>query len=288
VALRPPDPHALPEPVAVRPGEHACCRFARLADRRRVALGLLRAGLEQRHRLLYLSDTEDGSGVGAAFAAADPVIAAALAREQLVVRTAAEVYAPDGHFDIDRMLDSIRVERDRALQDGDGGLTLTGEIGDAFCAAGGAALVEEYESRLDALQITRLSLLCQYDPARFSPGPLARVARCHDVDLAPELAGIGREGCLSMGRLPSGALRVAGRLDFESAPALEGVLDAHERGARRFDLDDVSYADVAGMRALRGRTGQPLTITGASPAVLRLLKLLAWDTDPLVTLVEIG
>jgi len=287
VAEQPPDTDALPVPVAVRPGEHACCRFARLADRRRVAVGLLRAGLDQRHRLLYLCDTGDAAGVGAALAAADPAIAAALARDQLGVRASAEVYAPDGDVDVEGVLGSILGERDRAIQDGNEGLTITGEIGDAFCAAGGAAL-EEYERRLDALQIDHASLLCQYDPAHFSPGQLARVGRCHDVDLAPELAGIGREGCLAAGRLPTGVLRVTGKLDFDSAPALEGALDAHEPGERRFDLDDVSYVDMAGMRALRGRTRQPLTITSASPTVRRFLELLAWDTDPLVTLAEIG
>jgi hypothetical protein len=34
------------------------------------------------------------------------------------------------------------------------------------------------------------------------------------------------------------------------------------------------------MRALRGHTSQPLTIAGASPTVHRMLRLLAWDSDP--------
>jgi hypothetical protein len=38
------------------------------------------------------------------------------------------------------------------------------------------------------------------------------------------------------------------------------------------------------MRALRGRTGQPVTIVAAPPAVRRLLALLAWDTDPAIEL----
>jgi hypothetical protein len=286
VTLRPPDPGALPDAVAVRQGEHACCRFARPADRRRVAVGLLRAGLDQRHRLLYLIGTGDVGRVGAALAGADPVIAAALAGEQLGVRVLDGVHTPDGHFDVDRMLAAILVERDRAIADGNEGLTLAGDIGGAVAAAGGAGLLEEYERRLDALQIDHASLLCLYDPARFSPGPLARAGRCHDVDLAPELAAIGREGCLGAARLPSGVLRLAGKLDFDSAPTLERTLDAHELGGRRMDLDDVSYADVAGMRALRGHSGQRLTITSASPAVLRLVALLAWDSDPLVTIAE--
>jgi ABC-type transporter Mla MlaB component len=238
--------------------------------------------------LLYVIDAGDARSVGAALAAADPVIAAALAGEQLRVRALAELHPPGGEFDAHRMLATILAERDRAIQDGNEGLTLAGDIADAITTAGGAALLEEYERRLDALQIDHTSLLCQYDPARFGPGPLARVRRCHDIDLAPELAAIGREGCLGAGRLPSGVLRLAGKLDFDSAPTLARTLDAHEPGMRRMDLDDVSYADVAGMRALRGRPGQRLAITSASPAVRRLVALLAWDRDPLVTIAETG
>jgi hypothetical protein len=39
---------------------------------------------------------------------------------------------------------------------------------------------------------------------------------------------------------------------------------------------------VTGMRALRGRTAQPLEIVAASETVHRLLRLLAWDTDPAI------
>jgi STAS domain-containing protein len=64
------------------------------------------------------------------------------------------------------------------------------------------------------------------------------------------------------------------------------VLDAHFHGPLRLDLANLSYVDVAGMRALRGRRGQRLTISPASDAVRRLLALLAWDTDPDVELLE--
>ena len=45
------------------------------------------------------------------------------------------------------------------------------------------------------------------------------------------------------------------------------VLDAHFEGPLRLDLADLSYVDVAGMRALRAHKGQRLTISPASDAV---------------------
>jgi hypothetical protein len=65
-------------------------------------------------------------------------------------------------------------------------------------------------------------------------------------------------------------------------PDRERLARAFVRGRLRLDLDDVALIDVAGMRALRGRTGQSSTIVAASAAVRRLPALLAWDTDPAI------
>ena len=114
---------------------------------------------------------------------------------------------------------------------------------------------------------------------------MTELAAHHDVDASPELAAIGRDGPVSAARVRgSQALRLAGELDFDGAPAVADVIAAHFHGPLRLDLADLSYIDVAGMRALRGRTGQQVTIAGASEAVRRVAELLAWDTDPDVQL----
>jgi hypothetical protein len=64
------------------------------------------------------------------------------------------------------------------------------------------------------------------------------------------------------------------------------VLDAHFPGPLRLDLGDLSFVDVAGMRALRGRPGRSLTVGPVSDAVRQMLALLAWDTDPDVEILE--
>jgi anti-anti-sigma regulatory factor len=60
------------------------------------------------------------------------------------------------------------------------------------------------------------------------------------------------------------------------------TIDAHFHGPLKLDLADVRFLDVAGLRALRGRTRQAITIVDASPPVLRLLALMGWDTDPAI------
>ena len=61
---------------------------------------------------------------------------------------------------------------------------------------------------------------------------------------------------------------------------LLGFLDDNVHGLLRVDLADVEFADVAGMRALRGGRLRQLVIDGASDPVRRLVGLLGWDTDP--------
>jgi ABC-type transporter Mla MlaB component len=107
------------------------------------------------------------------------------------------------------------------------------------------------------------------------------------VEISPELAPLGRDGDLAGARvLRTGALRLAGELDYDCAGTLADVLAAHFCGNLRLDLADLRFVDVVGMRALRGKAWQALSIAGASEPVRRLLSLMGWDTDPDVEVLD--
>jgi anti-anti-sigma regulatory factor len=271
--------------VPVRPGEHACCRFPRPEDRERLTFAFVRAGLERRHKVLCLHEPEDSGSFVQRLVAADARVADALASGQLEVRPARREYLPDGMFDSDRMLTTLRAEHRRALDSGFTGIAVTGDISVVSSELGAEELASyEQEVAGDPFDASRV-LLCHYPQGRLPAAQLSALAGCHDVDVSPELAPIGREGALSAARVRSSqALRLAGELDYDGAPSVGDVLAAHFHGPLRLDLSDLTYVDVAGMRALRGRAGQPLTIAGASDAVKRLAEILAWDTDPDVEL----
>lgn len=283
---------ALDQSVAVRPGEHACSRLARADDQRMFARAFVRGGLANGHKVVYLSDRDrdrviaDLTGQGDEVQQ-DGVIEAALASDQLDIRGASDTYMPDGTFDVEHMLRTARNEHDRALSEGYPALSLTGEMAWALCGAPGTELITEYERRLDeTAQEATLVILCQYDQGGFARGPLGDIAAAHSVDVSPELAPIARTGYLLAARTggAGATLRLAGELDFACADVIAGVLDAHFHGPLRVDLTDLRYADVTGLRTLRGRKEQTLTIAGASEAVMRLVALLAWDTDSRVEL----
>ena len=259
----------------VRPGEHACCRFGLASDRRRVVANVVGHVLRRGDRAVYLHDRLHADDLISDLGHADEALGTALERGQLVVRSP-RIHAVEGTFDIDFLLGSCSDERDRSLADGYEALTLIVEVGASIADV---QALEDFEQRLDALASPATAILCVYDPARAAPS--SAVASLHDVDFAPELAPVGRQGHLEAAHLRSGALRLAGELDFDAAPILTDVLSARFRGSLALDLADLHFVDVAGMRVLRGRREQrSIAIVAASKGVRRLSDLMGWDTDP--------
>jgi anti-anti-sigma regulatory factor len=259
----------------IRPGEHACCRFGSATDRTRLVASVVGSVLRRGDRAVYLHDRVDAHELISDLMDADEAVKTALERGQLVVRSP-RILAVDGTFDIDFLLGSCSDERDRSLADGYQGLTLIVELG---ASVADAEALDDYEQRLDALATPETAILCIHGPARAAPS--SAVASLHDVDLAPELAPVGRDGYLEAAYLRSGALRLAGELDFEAAPILTEALCARRRGSLALDLADLHFVDVAGMRELRGRPEErSIAIVAASEVVRRLSDLMGWDTDP--------
>jgi anti-anti-sigma regulatory factor len=276
--------------VTVRPGEHACCHFAQAGDRERVAVAFVRDALRRGDKVVYFVDSHAAAPVASWLDGVDPSFEPAIARGQLEVRRAEDAYMPEGRFEPDRMLSMLRAEHEQALAEGYAGLSASGEMPTAIAGIPGHEQLGSYEARIAVdMDAASCSILCQYDHGRFGPGLLSDVVDAHEIDASPELAAIGRDGELAAARdRRRNALRLAGELDFGCAQTVSEVLDAHFRGPLRLDLADLSYVDVAGMRALRGQKGQRLTIAPASEPVRRLLALLGWDTDPEIELLETG
>ena len=267
--------------IAIRPGEHACFRFERQEERERIADAFMCVGLRLGHRVVYLCESRDVDATLLRLTAAEPDVASALRTGALEVRDANTMYLDGRSFDVEQMIAALRAEHRRALADGFAGLSVTGDVVSALGAAEAEALVE-YERRLDeefgdATQV----LLCQYDQHRFETGTLVEMTEAHHVEVSPPLATLDPTGALAAARVhPPETLRLAGELDFENVAGLLDYLDANVHGPLRVDLADVAFADVAGMRALRGSRHQQLTIADASEPVRRLVGLLGWDTDP--------
>ena len=101
------------------------------------------------------------------------------------------------------------------------------------------------------------------------------------MDLQP----IGRGGYLAAASVGHECVvRLTGELDVETAATVAAVIDERCDGPVCLDLADLDFVDVAGLRALRGSKDHPIAIAGPSDAVLRLVTMLGWDSDPAVEL----
>jgi hypothetical protein len=260
----------------MRPGEHACSRYARDDDRDRIAAAFVRDGLVRGHKVVYLCDREDLPARAARLDHVAHETVGTPAPGQLVVLATHDVYTRDGTFEVDRVLATARDEHARALAEGWPAVRFTGEMAWACDGVPGCDHLVEYERRLDgAPRDPTLTLLCQYDERRFAQDTLADVCVQHGVDFSPELAPLCRDGQLSAALTrPGPTLRLTGELDLTRADAVAELLDAY--GPLRLDLADLTFIDLAGLRALRHPAGPP-RITAASRPVRRLIDLLAWD-----------
>jgi anti-anti-sigma factor len=87
---------------------------------------------------------------------------------------------------------------------------------------------------------------------------------------------------------PEHVVRLTGELDVEAAATVAAVIDKRCGGPVCLDLAELEFVDVAGLRALRGTKEHPIAIAAPSDAVLRVIKLLGWDSDPGVELRSVG
>jgi ABC-type transporter Mla MlaB component len=277
--------HHVPLAVPIRSGEHACCRFDDARDRSRLTLAFVRARVRRGDKVIYFAD---GDGVEAFDLQGSPALVPARERGQLEIRPSQDVYLQDGRFEPERILAMLLRDHEQAAADGYRGLSVAGEVPPTICQSHGGDQLTSYEAQVASrCNEPSYALLCQYDHRKFHPDLVEEVVESHQVDAAPELAAIGRAGELAaVWDRRRSSLRLAGELDYSCAGVVSAVLDERFPDQRRLDLADLSYVDVAGMRALRGRAGQRLTIGPVSHAVRRLVPLLGWDTDPDIELME--
>lgn len=239
-------------------------------------------GLARGDKVVHLSADAEAIDLVVRATALGAPVGPALASRQLVIRHSRNPHMHDGGFDVERMLTTVRIDHRTALDDGYGAVSVSAEMDWPSEIAPTRAELAEYERGITELaRDGTLRVLCQYDHDTFERDVLTEVGCTHAVDISPELAPIGREGTIAAARVDYGrTLRLAGELDFSCAGGLGRVLEAHVHGRRSFDLADLDELDVAGWRALRGRRGQQVRITGMSASAHRLLGLIGWDADP--------
>jgi len=163
-------------------GQHMCYIFNDDAERLRVMTRFLESGLLAGEKLLYMADAMSREEM---LDCLEEIGVDARAREkELTVADATPIYCPDGVFNTENMLETIRNFYDTAVKDeGYPGARGSGEM--SWCLVEGRveeSSLMEYEARLNYVCAEHpLTACCQYDARLFDGKTIMDVLAVHPV-----------------------------------------------------------------------------------------------------------
>jgi signal transduction histidine kinase len=173
-------PRVLTALESVGQSAHLCALYEREEEQVAAAVAFFRIALARGEWCVYLG--EDGGGTTLLGALRSEGIAAdeALRAGKLALRSRAETYLEDGHFDPQRMAKWIADQIRAATGAGFAGLRLVGEMTWALGLHAGVGRLAEYEAKLnDVVRGQPATLLCQYDRSRFSTPVIREMLATH-------------------------------------------------------------------------------------------------------------
>lgn len=268
------------------PGDHVCWSFPDDAERRRVAIAHVRAGLRERHRVVYAVAAVDPDTALAELDRGGIDTAAAARTGGLRVVDAHRVYLNGGTFDPAVVETFWQAEIDRTRRDGYTGMHALGDMAWAARPVPGIGRLPAYEAEINrAYTGGYVTGICLYDRRLFGDVALAAIGRAHPATVTPRTSRLGLP-LLRMTRGPVG-LRLTGEADLSNRDAFAAVLAHAVEDAGpdpvTLDLAGLRFADanaceliVAAGRAAAGR----LRVAGATSSVRRLLGLQGADEVP--------
>ncbi len=174
--------YALKTIQALKPGDHLCCIYQTEREHRAVLTPFLRQGLERREKVRYIMDARTAEMILNYLRDDGLDIPPYLSSGQLGFLDQDETYLKHGNFDPDAMINLLKTETARALDEGYTGLRVTGEMTWALRGKPGSERLIEYEAKLNQFFPKHQCMaMCQYDRRQFDAAVLLDILRTHPV-----------------------------------------------------------------------------------------------------------
>jgi PAS domain S-box-containing protein len=171
----------------LQPGDHLCCIYETDEEHRNVLTPFIREGLEANQKVIYIVDANTAEEILDYLREIDFNPEPYLEEGQLVLMTGKESYVKGGTFDPDAMIDMLKRETEKALEEGYSALRVTGEMTWALRGLPGSDRLMEYENKLNRFLPNHQALgLCQYDRTEFDSEVLLGVLRTHPIAVIGE------------------------------------------------------------------------------------------------------
>lgn len=163
-------------------GDSAIFVHGNAKEHQAVLVPFVRAGIEQRQRVLYVHDMRSPVQVSALLREGGIDVEGAEARGQLVFMAAKQMYARGAGYSTDRVLDQLHALTAMALADGWAGLRVTTEMSWVLRQTQGLERLLDLQGRLSAFFRDSAALgLAQFDRAKFPAEVLLDMLLAHPV-----------------------------------------------------------------------------------------------------------
>ena len=162
-------------------GTHMCLIFDNEEERREIISRFLNSGVDETEKVAYFADVAPTDETWQWLHDAG-LSASVVDGPSFRISDAQATYCPDGRFDPDGMLETLRAFHRTTLEEGYPGGRVSGEMTWARRGIEGSERLIEYEARVnDVLQTHPVTAICQYDARRFDGATILDVLRVHPM-----------------------------------------------------------------------------------------------------------
>ncbi|GIJ46779.1 hypothetical protein Val02_36650 [Virgisporangium aliadipatigenens] len=247
--------------------------------------GYVRAGLRERQRVVYFTETLSPDNVLEELDRRGIGVASAVHSGQLRVHSADDTYLAGAAFVPEAVIAGWDAEVERARADGWSALRVLGDMSWAARDIPGADRIGWYEAQVNRVFAGGESLaMCLYDRRLFDTRTRYRIEWAHPTTAGPDTPAPNGLRMLRTGT-PRG-VRVEGEADLSNRQALRAVLDHLAEDASGtdplvVDLSGLTFADLAATRIIvQAAAHAPgrIRVVGASPTLRNLLRFNGGDS----------
>jgi GAF domain-containing protein/PAS domain-containing protein len=174
------DTNRLPKELeTLKIGEHIACIYKDKTEQRSIVIPFILAGFKNNEKCIYIVDENTKNSIIEDFRKIVD-IDTYLNTNQLELLTKEEAYLKEGYFDPDKMIELLKINEKKALNNGFSGLRVTGEMTWVFTKLPGVERLIEYEAKLNYFfPNSKCIALCQYNEKKFDPHILLDIIHTH-------------------------------------------------------------------------------------------------------------
>lgn len=164
-------------------GDHLCLIYESREEQFYTAIPFIEMGLRNNEKCTYIANENSIEEITKAMNFLnEELFTKSLQNGSLAMLTKSDSYLKEGYFDPDKMINFLREDMNKSIEQGHSGIRVTGEMTWMLAGDPGSEKLMEYESKLNNfLPGSKTCALCQYNRNKFSEEIMLNVFRTHPL-----------------------------------------------------------------------------------------------------------